>query len=344
MHCIRALDKALKYGPNGIPLMGCGDWNDGMNRVGSKGTGDSIWLGWFILTVIKKFVGVCRIMNDTERAERYLSEAQKILKNIEEKGWDGSWYIRAYFDEGQPLGSERCDECKIDSISQSWAVISGQAKKQRAKEAMGAVEHYLVDRENGLIKLLTPPFDNGALNPGYIKGYVPGVRENGGQYTHAAVWVVMAFAILGYGDKAWELYNMINPVNHGRTSREISWYKAEPYVVSADVYASLPYQGRGGWSWYTGAAGWMYRVGIEYILGLKIKGDEMRIDPCIPRAWKEYSIKYRKDAVYEITVKNPQNVNKGVKYVIVDGVTVKDKVIRMTKDGKIHNVEIIMGQ
>ena len=325
--------------------MGSGDWNDGMSAVGRKGKGESIWLGWFICDTLKKFIPACEYMRDYGRSQRYEKAIEDISRAIEENGWDGSWYRRAYFDDGTPLGSSENTECTIDSIAQSWAVISGQGDPKRSSEAMNAVEHYLVKRDEGIILLFTPPFDQSELEPGYIKGYVPGVRENGGQYTHAATWVINAFAMLGEGDKAWELFNMINPVNHARTMIECATYKVEPYVAAADVYAVAPHSGRGGWTWYTGAAGWLYRVGLEYMLGFMKKGDRLVINPCIPREWSEYSIEYRyKSSVYQITVKNPDRVNRGVREVTLDSEVMEDGCIPLSDDGKRHSVVVILGE
>ena len=344
-HCIRAIDLSLRFGAHGIPLMGSGDWNDGMNTVGNKGRGESVWMGWFLYTVLKKFIPVCIRLEDKKRAGKYTEIASNIVQAIEKEAWDGSWYRRAYFDDGTPMGSVQNSECRIDSIAQSWAVISGAAKPVRMEEALGAVEKYLIDREEGIIKLLTPPFDNGALQPGYIKGYVPGVRENGGQYTHAAVWALMAFAELGLGDKAWELYHMINPVNHTRTPIEYARYKVEPYVVAADVYAVSPHTGRGGWSWYTGAAGWLYSVGIERILGIRREGDVLRFDPCIPEGWKDYRVKYRfGGSVYNIKVINPDGLNKGVARVTADLRPCPENAVSLVDDGREHPVVVVMGK
>jgi cyclic beta-1,2-glucan synthetase len=343
-HCVRAIERALRYGEHGIPLMGSGDWNDGMSTVGNKGKGESIWLGWFLCDTLKKFLPACDRMKDTERKKRYMMAVEDITRAIEENGWDGSWYRRAYFDDGTPLGSSENTECTIDSIAQSWAVISGQGDPKRAVEAMNAVEHYLVRHNEGIILLFTPPFDESELEPGYIKGYVPGVRENGGQYTHAASWVINAFAMLGHGDKAWELYNMINPVNHARTPIECATYKVEPYVVAADVYAVGPHSGRGGWTWYTGAAGWLYRVGLEYILGFIKEGNRLRIQPCIPREWASYSIEYRyKGTRYLIEVKNPDKVSQGVREVTLDEGVMEDGYIPLSEDGGVHRVQVILG-
>ncbi|PQQ67206.1 GH36-type glycosyl hydrolase domain-containing protein [Acetivibrio saccincola] len=343
-HCIRAIEISLKFGERGIPLMGSGDWNDGMNTVGNKGKGESIWLGWFLCSILNSFVPVCEKMGEKERAKKYAVTAKEIAKAIEENGWDGNWYRRAYFDDGKPLGSVGNSECQIDSLAQTWAVISGAGDKERIESAMNAVENYLIKKDEGLIKLLTPPFDEGELEPGYIKSYVPGVRENGGQYTHAAAWVVMAYAKMGDGEKAVELFQMLNPINHSRTHIEYSKYKVEPYVMAADVYSVEPHTGRGGWTWYTGAAGWFYKVGFEHILGFKKNDKTLVIDPCIPENWSGFDIKYKfKDTLYIIEVKNPDRVNKGVKKVLIDKKEVKDKKILLVDDKGKHYVEVIMG-
>ena len=324
--------------------MGSGDWNDGMNKVGNKGKGESIWLGWFLCKILRDFSSICKHRGDYDRAERYLTNADKIAKAIEMEAWDGKWYRRAYFDDGTPLGSSQNKECIIDSIAQTWSIISGYGDTDRIKEAMNSVESYLVKEDKGLILLFTPPFDKSELDPGYIKGYVPGVRENGGQYTHAAVWVINAYALMGQGDKAWKLYSLINPINHSRTPIEANIYKVEPYVMAADVYAASPHIGRGGWTWYTGAAGWMYRVGIENILGLRLEGDKLKIDPCIPSHWKEYNIKYRYfDTEYSIDIKNPQSINRGVKEVYLDGEKIEGNKIKLSSDKEKHKVKVILG-
>ena len=344
-HCVRAIEKGLRVGSHGIPLMGSGDWNDGMSTVGNRGQGESVWLGWFVYSVLKKFVPISRRRGDEERTERYEKAAGDIAGAIEKNAWDGNWYRRAYFDNGAPLGSAQNSECKIDAIAQAWSVISGAGDAKRVREAMSSLEDYLVDRDSGLIKLLTPPFDEGDLEPGYIKGYVPGVRENGGQYTHGAAWAIIAFAMLGEGDRAWELFELINPINHTRTHIEYSRYKAEPYVMAADVYAVGPHVGRGGWTWYTGSAGWIFRAGIEYILGLKKEEDRLFIDPCIPGKWTEYKIKYRHlDTTYAITVKNPCGMNRGVKEVWVDGEKCEGGSFKLHNDARVHQVEVVMGE
>jgi cyclic beta-1,2-glucan synthetase len=344
-HCIRSIEKSLKFGVHGLPLIGSGDWNDGMNTVGNRGLGESVWLGWFLISVLENFIPHCREMNDHELVLKYQETNEKIVAAIEKNAWDGNWYRRAYFDNGVPLGSIENSECKIDAIAQSWAVISGAADPTRARQAMTSLENYLIQWDDGLIKLLTPPFDDSDLDPGYIKGYVPGVRENGGQYTHAAAWVIIAFAMLGDGDKAWELFELINPINHTRTHIDYSRYKVEPYVMAADVYTVHPHKGRGGWTWYTGSAGWMYKAGLEYILGFQKNGDNIIMNPCIPKKWTEYSINYKYlDTSYEIKVMNPESVNTGVKNIIINGESITGNNIELINDGKEHKIEVFMGR
>jgi cellobiose phosphorylase len=324
--------------------MGSGDWNDGMNTVGNRGKGESIWLGWFLYAVLKAFAPICKKMNDLDDYEYFNGIANKLADNINNNGWDGNWYRRAYFDDGTPLGTIENTECKIDSLSQSWSVISGAGTSEKSSLAMISLENYLIDRNEGIIKLLTPPFDNSNLEPGYIKGYVPGVRENGGQYTHAAAWVIIAFCIMGNGDKAFELFDLLNPINHSRTNIEYSRYKVEPYVTPADVYSMPPHTGRGGWTWYTGSASWMYISATQYILGLKKSGDNLTLSPCIPKKWSGYSINYKyKTSLYEIKVKNNKNSSSGVKRVVMDRKPLKDRNIPLSDDGKKHYVEVFMG-
>jgi len=334
-HCIKAIDKALKFGTHNIPLMGSGDWNDGMSTVGNKGKGESVWLGWFLYDILADFLEACTYKNDDERLKKYKDMQEYIRLNLEESAWDGNWYRRAYFDDGTPLGSSQNEECRIDSLSQSWAVISGAADKERAAEAMKSLEHYLIKEDNGMILLLTPPFSKSTLEPGYIKGYVPGVRENGGQYTHAATWVILAFAKMGNGDKAAKLYNMINPINHTKTLPECERYKTEPYVMAADVYGKEPHVGRGGWSWYTGTSGWMYRTGIEAILGFKLKeGKGFTIKPCVPDEWSFYEIAYKKDK-FEYVIEVSRKGDKGI---WLDGNLCEDGLVPFV-DG-VHKVKV----
>ncbi|HJU92363.1 MAG TPA: glucoamylase family protein [Pyrinomonadaceae bacterium] len=342
-HCARAIDLSLAVGKHGLPLMGAGDWNDGMNRVGHLGKGESVWLGWFLHTTIAAFVPLVESRKQKVRSNRYRRHLDTLKKALEEKAWDGDWYRRAYFDDGTPLGSARNDECRIDSIAQSWSVISGASDPYRMGRAMAAVEEYLIRRGDGLVILFTPPFDRSALNPGYIKGYVPGVRENGGQYTHAAIWTLIAYSMLGDGERAGELSALLNPINHSSTRAGLHKYKVEPYAAAGDVYAVPPHNGRGGWTWYTGSAGWMYRAGLEWILGFKLQNDRLEINPCVPRWWREFEITYRRGrAVYRIKVENPIGVSRGVVSVEVDGDP--QPKIMLVDDEKTHNVRIVMGE
>ena len=346
-HCARALDRSLAVGEHGLPLMGGGDWNDGMNRVGQDGKGESVWLGWFLYTTLAVFTPHVEARKQQRmRLNRYRKHLDNLRKALEEKAWDGDWYRRAYFDDGTPLGSARNEECRIDSIAQSWSVISGASDPYRMGRAMAAVEEYLIRRGDGLVILFTPPFDKGSLDPGYIKGYVPGVRENGGQYTHAAIWTLIAFSLLGDGERAGELFSLLNPINHSSTRAGLHKYKVEPYVAVADVYAVPPHTGRGGWTWYTGSAGWMYRAGLESILGFKvIANNKIEINPCVPRWWRDFEITYRRErAVYRIKVENPLGVSRGVVNVEVDGVAQTHNTIDVTDDEKTHNVRVVMGE
>ncbi len=342
-HCLRAIKRGLRFGEHGLPLIGSGDWNDGFSRVGRQGKGESVWLGWFIISTLKRFVNICELRQDYELVKYFHQVIEDLKENMELHGWDGEWYLRAYFDDGKPLGSAHNAECQIDAIAQSWAVLSGSAKPSRAKDAMLALEHYLLRKEEGILLLLTPPFDHDHLEPGYIKGYVPGVRENGGQYTHGAIWAVLALTKMGEGDKATELFQMLNPINHTRTESEVSRYKVEPYVMAADVYAINPHIGRGGWSWYTGAAGWMYQTGIEGILGFNLMGNKLTFVPCIPKYWPGYRLEYRyKSTPYIFEVQNPRGKMIGVEKVIYDGKDVEDKIILLEDDGQAHSIEVIM--
>jgi cellobiose phosphorylase len=339
-HCVRAILKSLTRGEHGLPLIGSGDWNDGMNMVGEQGTGESVWLGFFLYDVLMQFTKIARLRGDLSFAERCEIEAAAMRQNIEQHGWDGEWYRRAYFDDGSPLGSANNPECQIDSIAQSWSVLSGAGDTTRSRMAMGAVDRRLVRRDHALIQLLDPPFDKSNLNPGYIKGYVPGVRENGGQYTHAAIWAAMAFAALGDNLRAWELWAMINPVNHARSPEGTATYKVEPYVVAADVYAVSPHTGRGGWTWYTGSAGWMYRLIVESLLGLKLERDKLCFAPCLPAEWKGFTLHYRyRETHYHITVLQVSAGN-GEASVTVDGVEQHEKAIPLVDDRQEHSVEV----
>ena len=346
-HCALALDASLKMGAHGLPLMGTGDWNDGMDRVGEGGKGESVWLGWFLHAALTSFAAIADRRDNSDRAQRWRGAAEALRLALENRAWDGDWYRRAYFDDGTPLGSVSNNECRIDSIAQSWAVISRAADPTRAARAMEAVDKYLVKRDDKLSLLFTPPFDNTARDPGYIKGYPPGVRENGGQYTHASTWAALAFALQGDGDKAGELLSMLNPIHHADNPNAVHRYRVEPYVVCADIYSMPPHAGRGGWTWYTGSAGWMYRVALEALLGFRVQGDRMLIDPCIPRGWPEFEIVYRyRSARYEITVENPLGVCRGILAVKFDGKMVEGEnrsLIPLADDGKTHTVQIILG-
>ncbi len=341
-HCVRAIEASLTFGEKGLPLMGTGDWNDGMNLVGFAGKGESVWLGFFLYDVLIRFAKIARIHQKEDFAERCLQQAQKLRDNLNNKGWDEDWYRRAYFDDGTPLGSATNDECQIDSISQSWSVLSGAGEPEKSLMGMNSLNQHLVKRDLGLIQLLDPPFDKSAMNPGYIKGYVPGVRENGGQYTHAAVWAVMAFAKMGDNEKAWELFRLINPVNHSRNPKETQTYMVEPYVTAADVYTVAPHGGRGGWTWYTGSAAWMYRLIVESLLGLRLEVDKLRFEPCLPEDWAEFKLHYRYyETVYHITVmQKPEE--SGELRISVDKVDQPQKFIPLIDDRIEHFVDVVI--
>jgi cyclic beta-1,2-glucan glucanotransferase len=345
-HCARALDRSLEVGVHGLPLIGTGDWNDGMNLVGVEGKGESVWLGWFLHLILSEWAPLADARGERSRAARWRGHVDTLKASLEREGWDGRWYRRAYFDDGTPLGSAANDACRIDSIAQSWSVISGAAEAARGVAAMAAVEEFLVRRADGLVALLTPPFDDTSFDPGYIKGYPPGVRENGGQYTHAAIWSLIAFAMLGDGDKAGELFAILNPITHARTPADADRYKVEPYVVAGDVYAEPPHVGRGGWTWYTGSAGWMYRAGLEWMLGFRVRGTSLTVDPCIPRAWPGFAIAFRHGATpYDIVVENPQGVSRGVSAVEVDGRPVDGHGgIPLSDDHKPHRIRVVLGR
>jgi cyclic beta-1,2-glucan synthetase len=342
-HCFRAIDRGLTSGAHGLPLFGTGDWNDGMNRVGPAGRGESTWLGFFLYRVLSDFAPICDARDERLRGDRYRTEARRLAGALD-AAWDGEWYRRGYFDDGTPLGSAQSDECRIDSIAQSWAVLSGAAPLGRAERAMDAVRTSLVSRGSGLLLLLVPPFDRSSQDPGYIKGYPPGVRENGGQYTHAAVWMVMALARLGAGEEVAELFHMLNPVNHARTREGLDRYKVEPYVAAGDVHASAAHPGRGGWTWYTGSAGWLYRAGLESMLGLRRRGSTFQLDPCIPSSWAEYAITWQfGTSRYEIQVSNPRHVCRSVEIAELDGVEVDAAAVPLVDDGRTHRLRVVLG-
>ena len=342
-HCIKAIEKSLNFGENGLPKIGSGDWNDGFSTVGNKGKGESVWLGFFLYNILDNFIPICKEKGEEELAIKYETIKNNLKKALNTNGWDGRWYKRAFCDDGSILGSMENDECRIDSIAQSWSVISNAGDNDKKYISMESLENHLVDRENGIIKLLDPPFEKGKLEPGYIKAYLPGVRENGGQYTHGAIWVIIAESILGFGDKALELYRMINPIEHARYKEASNKYKVEPYVIPADVYGASNLAGRGGWTWYTGSSSWYYKAGIEFILGLKINEGFLSIEPCIPKDWKEYQIQYKwKESVYNIQVKNPDRKNVGVSKVLLNGNEVENK-IRLDGGRNIYQIEVVLG-
>ena len=344
-HCARALDHGLTSGTHGLPLIGTGDWNDGMNEVGADGKGESVWLGWFLYTVLSAWAPLADARGEGKRAERWREYVGALKDALEREAWDGRWYRRAYFDDGTPLGTASADVCRIDSIAQSWSVLSGAADPERQRQAMASVDDLLVRRADNLVLLFSPPFGDTSLEPGYVKGYLPGVRENGGQYTHAAIWSAMAFGALGDGDKAAELMTMLNPINHARTPAAVERYKVEPYVVAADVYAEPPHVGRGGWTWYTGSAGWLYRAGVESMLGFRLRGARLTIDPCIPRAWPGFTLTFQyRSARYDIVVENPHGVSRGVARVELDGVLLDgNAAVLLADDGRPHRLRIRLG-
>ncbi len=346
-HCARALEQSLAVGEHGLPLIGTGDWNDGMNRVGEMGRGESVWLGWFLYATLVEFASLARARDDGTRETRWLTHATALKNALERESWDGKWYRRGYFDDGTPLGSAANDECQIDSIAQSWSVISTAADPTRAACAMAALDSRLIRRDAGLALLFTPPFDRAVPDPGYIKGYPPGIRENGGQYTHAATWSVIAYSLLGQGNDAWELFSLLNPINRTSTRADVHRYKVEPYVVAADVYSVSPHVGRGGWTWYTGSAGWMYRAGLEGILGFRVKGANLLLSPCIPERWPRFEIVFRYgSARYEILIDNPLGVSRGISLAELNGKTLPSRSetrIPLVDDGHTHSVRLVLG-
>jgi cyclic beta-1,2-glucan synthetase len=339
-HCVRAIEYSLQYGEHGLPLIGHGDWNDGMDMVGKDGKGESIWLGFFLYAVLIDFADIAQKRSDSTFAEKCRKEAKQLQTNIEQNGWDGNWYRRAYFDDGTPLGSAVNSECQIDSIAQSWSVLSGAGNSTHTKIALESADKRLVRTDSKLIQLLDPPFDTSELDPGYIKGYVPGVRENGGQYTHAAIWMIMAYAKLGNAQRAWELLKMINPVNHANSEKKVSVYKVEPYVVAADLYSNSPNSGRGGWTWYTGSSGWMYQLIIEWLLGLKPEGSRLRFAPCVPPDWDSYIIVYWfLNTRYHITMIQQQKKSTEMS-IELDEVKQNGNSIELADDGLDHKVTV----
>jgi len=345
-HCARALDASLAVGVHGLPLMGTGDWNDGLNRVGEGGKGESVWLAWFLHAALSALAPIAERRGESHRAAPWRQHASLLEISLEHSGWDGGWYRRAYFDDGTVLGGTSSAECRIDSIAQSWGVLSGAAPSGRATTAMAAVSEQLIRRDQRLALIFAPPFEHPTKDPGYIQGYPPGIRENGGQYTHAALWSVIAFAMLGDGDKAVELFDLLNPVNHGATPDDVARYKVEPYVVCGDVYAEPQHVGRGGWTWYTGSAGWMYRAGLEWILGFKLRGSDLLIDPCIPKTWLGFTIVFRHhSARYEIAIENPNGVNRGVSRLVLDGAVLPTapSQVALADDATTHHIQVTLG-
>jgi cellobiose phosphorylase len=339
-HCVRAINNGLRFGIHGLPLMGSGDWNDGMNLVGEQGKGESVWLGFFLYDVLTRFAEQARRHGDSAFADKCLAEAGRLRLHIEDSAWDGQWYRRAFFDNGEPLGSAENPECQIDSIPQSWSVLSRAGERGRAQSAMDSVDRRLVHRDSQLVQLFAPPFDKSELNPGYVKGYIPGVRENGGQYTHAAIWAAMAFAAMGDSKHAWELFSLLNPIAHGTAPDHMQVYKVEPYVMAADVYAAPPHTGRGGWTWYTGSSGWMYRLITESLLGLQLQADILQFTPCLPPQWQAFKIHYRyRETLYHITVRNAGG-GKSVNRVVLDGAEQPDKTVRLIDDRNKHDMEV----
>ena len=346
-HCARALEQSLGTGSHGLPLMGTGDWNDGMNRVGEGGLGESVWLGWLLHASLTAFARLAEQRGDPRLAARWREHAGQLLTALDGTAWDGAWYRRGWFDDGTAFGAAAGQECRIDSIAQSWAVLSGAANPEHAAQAMASVERELIRWDDRLALLFAPPFDRTPLDPGYIKGYPPGIRENGGQYTHASLWSVMAFAALGDGDRATRLFSLINPINHARSRAGIHRYKVEPYVVAADVYAKPPHVGRGGWTWYTGSGGWMQRAGIESILGMRRRGDGLHLDPCIPKSWPGFTIFLRHGTSrYELQVDNPDGVGRGVVSATIDETRIVERPLHLTlvDDGRKHILKVRLGQ
>ncbi len=338
VHVLRAINRSLVFAENGLPQMGTGDWNDGMNSI----NGQSVWLGFFMHDVINKFIPICEFKNDQEDVLKYKEVLSKLKEALNKAGWDGKWYRRAYFKDMTPIGSNENDECKIDGISQSWAVISGAGEKEKCISAMNYLDNYLVDKENMIIKLLTPPFSKTLLEPGYIKSYIPGVRENGGQYTHGAIWSIIANAIMNNGERAGEYFRLINPIEHARTKENVLKYKVEPYVVSADVYSNPNMLGQGGWTWYTGSSSWLFIAGFEYVLGIKKIRDSLMICPCIPKEWESYIVEYKyKEASYIINVYNPEHKNTGIKTIYLDNDKQEKNTVKLEKSGE-HRIDIVM--
>ncbi|GMA49820.1 hypothetical protein GCM10025857_11770 [Alicyclobacillus contaminans] len=339
-HCLRAIRRACSFGEHGLPHMGIGDWNDGMNQVGARGRGESVWLGWFLLDVLNRFTHFPAGVLPEADVAAFKQTAERLQRNLNEFAWDGAWFRRAYTDAGTWLGSIQDRECRIDAIAQSWSVLSQGTSEERQRRAMRSFERELVDPHLRVARLLTPAFDETMPSPGYIQGYPPGIRENGGQYTHGVIWSIAAWAMLGARDKAHALFQLLNPITHTQSERDVAQFGNEPYVMTADIYTAPPHEGRGGWSWYTGAAGWMYQVGLESVLGVTRRGHRLRIRPCVPESWASFQVRYRFGAtVYEITV-HCQPSEDAPRWV-VDGVAMTGQdELELVNDGKIHTVEV----
>jgi cyclic beta-1,2-glucan synthetase len=344
-HCERALERGVTSGAHGLPLIGDGDWNDGMNRIGDRGIGESIWLAWFAIRTMSDFAKLCEARSDKSRATSWRRRARALMQSVQTDGWDGEWYLRAFDDEGHPWGSKNSEECRIDSISQSWAALSGAAPPDRVDLALRAADRELVRDEEKLACLLWPPFDATRRDPGYIKSYPPGMRENGGQYTHAATWLAWAFATRGNGDRAVDIFRCISPISHAATREDAVRYAVEPYVIAADIYSAPPHTGRGGWTWYTGAAAWAWRLGVEAILGIKRAGDELEIDPRIPKQWAECRMVVRfPSGALEILIENPDGTGSGVREILVDDQRLSERTVRIPVDGNEHQVVVRLGE
>ncbi len=345
-HGARAIDVSLGLGAHGLPLIGTGDWNDGMNSVGDKGCGESVWLVWLLVATIDAYTRFAEARGDDTRVARWREHAAALRKTVEATGWDGQWYRRGYYDDGTPLGSAQSQECRIDTIAQSWSAMAGASERAHVAQAMQSVREHLLLTDEALALLFTPPFDDGPTEPGYIKGYPPGVRENGGQYTHGAIWSVFAFSVLGQGDHAGALFSMLNPISHADSPEKLERYRVEPYVACADVYSVAPHVGRGGWTWYTGSGGWLYRAGLEAILGFRLQGQTLQMAPCIPAVWPGFSLVYRHGSTrYEVEVDNPGHAQRGVSSSTLDGHAVQGDPgqIELCDDGQVHRWTLRMG-
>jgi cellobiose phosphorylase len=343
-HCVRALTRGTTAGPHGLPKMGSGDWNDGMNRVGRGGQGESVWLAWFLIRTLKDFAPLAAARGDQARADECHAEAQRLMHAVEQHGWDGAWYRRAYYDDGTPIGSQHSQDCRIDAIAQSWSVIAG-ADPKRARSALDSSIAELVVEEQRLMKLLTPPFTHLEHDPGYIRSYPEGIRENGGQYTHGVLWTVQALCLLGEGQRAHDLLSLFNPISHATSPASVKRYRVEPYVLAADVYSSAEHQGRGGWTWYTGSASWMYRIAVEHVLGLTRQGSELLVAPCVPPSWTEFQVTYRYGgSELSLSFENPEGVPSGVRRIELDGTVLPAARIPLNDDGKRHRVRVVLGE